>query len=83
MGDPASSYTTAGIAFRILWPRKAHYYIKVEMPSRAGGRRRIWHKSVKWRGKIVRINFMKGSRGSRGTVPLILPSTLVWGQWSF
>jgi hypothetical protein len=29
MGDPASSYATAGIALRIIWPRKPHHYVKV------------------------------------------------------
>jgi hypothetical protein len=33
MGDPASSYATAGIALRIIWPRKLHHYVKVEIPS--------------------------------------------------
>jgi hypothetical protein len=37
MGGPASSYATAGLVFRILWPRKAHHYIKVGIPSGEGG----------------------------------------------
>jgi hypothetical protein len=32
-GDPASSYATAGIALRIIWPRKPHHYLKVGIPS--------------------------------------------------
>jgi hypothetical protein len=37
MGGPASSYTTAGIALRIIWLRKPHHYVKVEIPSVGGG----------------------------------------------
>jgi hypothetical protein len=33
MGAPASSYATAGIALRILWPRKPRHYVKVGIPS--------------------------------------------------
>jgi hypothetical protein len=32
-GDPASSYATAGLALRIIWPHKPHHYIKVETPT--------------------------------------------------
>ena len=32
-GDPASSYATAGLALRIIWPHKPHHYVKVEAPS--------------------------------------------------
>jgi hypothetical protein len=32
-GDPASSYATADIALRIVWPRKPHYYVKERIPS--------------------------------------------------
>jgi hypothetical protein len=31
LGDPASSYATAGIALRIIWPSKPHHYFKVEI----------------------------------------------------
>jgi hypothetical protein len=33
MGAPASSKTTAGIALRVIWPRKPRHYVKVEIPS--------------------------------------------------
>jgi hypothetical protein len=33
MRGPASSYATAGIALRIIWLRKPHHYVKVEIPS--------------------------------------------------
>jgi hypothetical protein len=33
MGAPARSYATAGIALRILWPRKPRQYVKVRIPS--------------------------------------------------
>jgi hypothetical protein len=33
MGAPVSSYRTASIALRTLWPRKPHHYIKVGTPS--------------------------------------------------
>jgi hypothetical protein len=33
MGGPASNYATAGIALRIIWLRKPHHYVKVEIPS--------------------------------------------------
>ena len=33
LGDPASSYATAGLALRIIWPHKPHHYVKVETPS--------------------------------------------------
>jgi hypothetical protein len=33
MGGPTSSYATAGIALRVIWPHKAHHYVKVETPS--------------------------------------------------
>jgi hypothetical protein len=32
MGGPTSSYTTAGIDLRIMWPRKPHHYMKVGIP---------------------------------------------------
>jgi len=35
LGDPASSYATAGLALRIIWPHKPHHYVKAEIP--AGG----------------------------------------------
>jgi hypothetical protein len=35
MGDTTSSYATASIALRIIWPRKPHRYVKVGIP--AGG----------------------------------------------
>jgi hypothetical protein len=38
MGDPTSSYATAGIALRIIWPRKLHHYVKAGIPT--GGN--IW-----------------------------------------
>jgi hypothetical protein len=33
MGGPASSYATASIAFRIIWPHKPHHYFLVEIRS--------------------------------------------------
>jgi len=33
LGDPASSYATASLALRIIWPHKPHHYVKVETPS--------------------------------------------------
>ena len=33
LGDPASSYATAGLALRIIWPHKPHHYVKVETSS--------------------------------------------------
>jgi hypothetical protein len=33
MGDPTSSYATAGIALRITRPRKPHHYVKGEIPT--------------------------------------------------
>jgi hypothetical protein len=33
MGAPASSYPTASIALRILWPRKPRHHVKVGIPS--------------------------------------------------
>jgi hypothetical protein len=33
MGGPTSSYATAGIALRVIWPHKPHHYVKVETPS--------------------------------------------------
>jgi hypothetical protein len=32
MGDPISSYATAGIAFRVLGALKPHHHDKVETP---------------------------------------------------
>jgi hypothetical protein len=32
-GDPASSYATAGLALRIIWPYNPHHYVKVEASS--------------------------------------------------
>jgi hypothetical protein len=32
MGDPTSSYATAGIALRVIWPCKLYHYMKVEIP---------------------------------------------------
>jgi len=32
-GDPTSSYATAGVALRIIWPLKPSHYFKVETPS--------------------------------------------------
>jgi len=29
MGDPTSSYTTAGKALRVIWPCKPYHYMKV------------------------------------------------------
>jgi hypothetical protein len=40
MGAPASGCATAGIALRILWPRKPRHYVKVGIPS-AGSNRTI------------------------------------------
>jgi hypothetical protein len=36
LGDPASSYATAGLALRIILPHKPHHYVKVEAPSGGG-----------------------------------------------
>jgi len=33
LGDRASSYPTAGLALRIIWPHKPHHYVKVGTPS--------------------------------------------------
>jgi hypothetical protein len=33
MGGSTSSYATAGIALRVIWPCKPHHYVKVETPS--------------------------------------------------
>jgi hypothetical protein len=33
MGDPTSSYATAGIALRVLGELKPHHHNKVEIPS--------------------------------------------------
>jgi hypothetical protein len=33
LGDPTSSYATAGIALRVILPRKPHHYVKVETLS--------------------------------------------------
>jgi hypothetical protein len=33
MGDSTSSYASASIALRIIWPRKPHHYVKVGIPS--------------------------------------------------
>jgi hypothetical protein len=33
LGDPTSSYATAGIALKVIWPRKPHHYVRVETPS--------------------------------------------------
>jgi hypothetical protein len=33
MGDPTSSYTTTGIAFRVLGALRPHHHNKVETPS--------------------------------------------------
>jgi hypothetical protein len=35
MGDPTSSYATAGITLRIIWPRKPYHYVKVGIPTGA------------------------------------------------
>jgi hypothetical protein len=40
MGGSTSSYATAGIALRVIWPHKSHHYVKVETPS--GGMRYEW-----------------------------------------
>jgi hypothetical protein len=37
MGAPASSYATAGLALRIIWPHEPPHYIKVGTPSGGGG----------------------------------------------
>ena len=34
LGDPASSYATASLALRIIWPHKPHHYVKVGTRSR-------------------------------------------------
>jgi hypothetical protein len=36
LGGPTSSYATAGIALRVIWPHKPHHYIKVETPWGGG-----------------------------------------------
>jgi hypothetical protein len=36
LGDPTSSYATAGVALRVFWSRKPHHYVKVETPSGGG-----------------------------------------------
>ena len=33
LGYPASSYSTAGLALRIIWPHKPHDYVKIETTS--------------------------------------------------
>jgi hypothetical protein len=33
MGGTTSSYATAGIALRVIWPHKPHHYVKVKTPS--------------------------------------------------
>jgi hypothetical protein len=33
LGGPTGSYATAGIALRIIWPRKPRHYDKVEIPE--------------------------------------------------
>jgi hypothetical protein len=33
MGGPTSSYATAVIPLRVVWPHKPHHYVKVETPS--------------------------------------------------
>ena len=45
MGDPASSYATADVAVRILWPRKPHQCVKVGVSSevRAMNTSGNWH----------------------------------------
>jgi hypothetical protein len=35
MGGPKSSYATAGIALRLIWPHKPHHYVTVGIPSLA------------------------------------------------
>jgi hypothetical protein len=37
MRDSTSTYATAGIALRIIWPGKPHHYIKVGIPAGGGG----------------------------------------------
>jgi hypothetical protein len=39
MGDPTSSYVTAGIALRVSGALKPHHHDKVETPSVGTGRR--------------------------------------------
>ena len=34
LGDPASSYATAGLALRIIWPQRPHHYVKIGTLSR-------------------------------------------------
>jgi hypothetical protein len=36
MGDPTSTYGTAGIALRIIWPRMPHHYVKVGILTGGG-----------------------------------------------
>jgi hypothetical protein len=33
MSGPTSSYATAGIALRVIWPYEPHHHVKVEIPS--------------------------------------------------
>jgi hypothetical protein len=36
MSDPTSSYATAGIPLRIIWPRKPHHCVRVGIPTGGG-----------------------------------------------
>ena len=49
--DPASSYVTASLALRIIWPHEPHHYVKVGTPS--GGLiylacSKNWHRQGRW-----------------------------------
>ena len=46
MGDPISSYATAGIALRIIWPLKPSHCFKVETPS--GGKYYYYYYYYVW-----------------------------------
>jgi hypothetical protein len=46
LGDSASSYATAGLAVRIIWPHKPHHYVEVGTPS--GGHQWFTIKNKYW-----------------------------------
>jgi len=55
LGDPDSSYATAGLALRIIWTHKPHHYVKVGTPS---GGETIIHSAfyLKWLSRLYNRN---------------------------
>jgi hypothetical protein len=78
MGDPTSSYATAGIALRIIWPRKPHQY---NIGIRTGGGDKIYCKRLLYTAPAT---FSEGTLFATGPWNLLLffPLYLFFSQSS-